>query len=235
MSDTRIPEALAAFDSYIKTVITFLQGTSGTTTNGERLGLTEEEITAAATFLTKWFTGDAAHPGAYELHTHPATKGKATRLAVLGIMAGFRTLFNPFLNRMSGSANITSQDRLILKIAPPVTAYSKRQTPLKENIYALITAGGGGNINIMCRTEQDASRGSLPNDSDGVEIVWSIGTPPETANDTHFNRTFSKSKFTIDAGLTNSSKKIYIYVRWINSRHPEIAGKWSMQYSVMIV
>jgi hypothetical protein len=235
MSDTRILEALSDFDTYIKTVIAFLQGSSGTSTNGERLGLTTTEIAAAADFLTKWFTGDADNPGAYELHTNPATKGKTSRLAVLRIMAGFRKLFNPFLNRMSGSANITPNDRLIFKIAPPVTTYHKNKTQIKDEIYALIKATGSGNINIMCRTEHEASRGSLPDDSDGVEVVWSLGTPPETAHNAQFKLYFSKSKFTINAGLDNSGKKIYLYVRWINSKHPEIAGNWSMQYSSLIV
>ena len=231
----RIPRTLADFDSYIRTVIAFLQATSGASTNGERLGLTTGEVAAAAAYLTQWYTGVPASPGAYEKHTNPATKSKATRLAVLNIMKNFRLLFSPFLTRMSGSAAIPDADRLVLRIASPVTTHRTPQTPIKDDIFALVKAAGGGNISIMCRSDHDASRGSLAADADGVEVAWSVGAAPATPDNAQFKLTFSKSKFIIAGGLANSGKKIYIYVRWINSKHPEIAGDWSTEYSVMIM
>ncbi len=230
----RIPKKLSEFDIYIKTVTAFIQGASGTSTNGERLGLTTTEIGLVAGILALWFTGNPATPGAYEKHTNPTTKNKATRLAVLNIIKNFKLLFTPYLTRMSGSANITTNDRLMLNIAPPVTTRRTPQSKISDDIYPLIKATGGGNISIMCRTEHDASRGSLAKDSDGVEVGWAIGAPPATAKDAPNKERFSKSKFAIEAGLDNIGKKIFIYVRWINSKHPDIAGDWSIQYSIMI-
>ena len=232
---TRIPQTLASFDGYIKSVVTYLQATSGATTNGARLLLTPAEITATAAYLTQWYTGLPASPGAYEKHTNPLTKTKATRLAVETIMLNFSVFFTPLLVRMSGSPAVTTDDRLILNIAEPNHSHRIPTSQIKDAIFALIVANGGGNINIACRTEHDASRPSLPRDADGVEIAFSISTQPPTPDDAQYKKQFSKSKFTISGGMGNIGKQMYIYVRWINSKHPAIAGDWSMVYSIMIV
>ena len=235
MSNTRIPTTLSLFDNYIKTITVFLQATSGSTTHGGRLGLTAPEITSVEGYLTQWYTGVPATPGAYEKHTNPATKNKATRLAVEGIMLNFGVFFTPLLTRMSGSAAITAEDRLILNIAEPNHSHRIPQSQIKDAIFALVQATGGSNISISCRTEHDASRPSLPGDADGVETAFSIGTQPLTADDAQYKKQFSKSKFTISGGLANIGKNMYIHVRWINSKHPAIAGDWSTMYIIMIV
>ncbi len=235
MSNARVPKKLSEFDTYIKSSVGYLQITVGTTTNGARLGLSTTEMTSAAGYVTSWYTGDPANPGAYEKHTNPLTKSKATRLAVENIMLNFTVFFNPLLVRMSGSANITSDARLILHIAEPNPGHRTPQSQIKDAIFALLSAKGGGNINVACRTDHDAKLPSLPKDADGVEIGWSIGAEPPTAEASQYFRQFSKAKFTIAAGLANSGKKIYVHVRWINTKHPEIAGDWSTVFSIMIV
>ena len=234
MSQGRIPTTLAAFNEYFSNVTNYLQTTSGATTNGGRLGLTVGEVTAIVAMFALWYTGNPAAPGAWEKHNNPLTKGKATRLAVDTIMLNFNVLFQPFLVRMSGSANITTDDRLVLNIAPPSHHHRIPVTPISDGMFVGLLAPGGGNIEVVCRTTSDASRPSLPKDCDGVELAWSIATQPPTADDAQNKRVFSKSKFAINVGLANAGKTIYVFARWINTKHPEINGKWSAMYSIMI-
>ena len=38
---------------------------------------------------------------------------------------------------------------------------------------------------------------------------------------------FTKSVFTFHMGVENVGKKMVAYLRWYNTKHPELAGPWS--------
>ena len=96
MAKSRIPKKLSSFDVYLRNVVTLLTAiVSGIITKGEHLGMKPAEVTSLTDFLTRWFTGDPANPGLWELHSNPETKGKKTRLNVIKFIKEFILFFQP--------------------------------------------------------------------------------------------------------------------------------------------
>jgi len=234
----RITSKLSDFDVYIKRVIVFLEAIvpPAVITNGARLGLTPLEITAAHAFLTQWFTGIPATPGAYEFHTNPDTKTKATRQQVVNIIKNFSIFFRPLLDRMSGSASINSDDRLILNIAEPGDQPSTPQTPMTESVFFEGKQIGGGTLRFTCRTTSDTKRASKPERADSVQISYKIGDPPPAHfDDATSKEVFTKAVFNLVTGAGNTGRKLHCFLRWSNTKHPEIAGPWGEVKTITIL
>ncbi len=234
-SNTRIPRTLPEFDRYIHTVVTFLLE-GGVNSNGIRLGLLASEIKKAQIFFAQWYTGNAAAPGAYELHTSPNTRTKATTVQVNIILRSFSDFFRPLLTRMSGSGFITSSDRLILNIAPPNDHKSKPRLPFIQTVYFTAQALGGGVMKVTCRTVNDSKRASKPKGADIVEICYKTGgPPPSNAGDADLKTLISThAVILLQTGPANGGNRLHAYARWSNTHHPELAGPWSVLLSVFI-
>jgi hypothetical protein len=231
---TRVPRKLPLFDQYIRRVVAFLL--LGSPTNGSRLLLTAAEIAQAQGFLTLWYTGNSSSPGAYELHSNPNTKTKSTRKAIVKIINDFSAFFSPLLVRMSGSAAITASDRLILNIAAPNPTRSHHHEAITDNVEFIITPLGGGDVRFICRTSSDSKRASKAEGADSVQICYKYGDPfPVNTDDTATSReVFTHASFTMHAGTANVGKRLYVFARWYNTKHPELAGPWSPMAQMMI-
>ncbi len=227
MASGRVPNTLPEFDVYIKTSINFL--TAGSPNNGTRLGLSAAEITKAQSFLTLWYTGNPASPGAYELHGNPNTKTKGTREQVVKIMKDFTVFISPLLTRMSASASVTRNDLLVLNIAPPNASRTRRREAISEQVYFTTQPLGGGDVRFSCRTNHDTKRASKAEGADSIQVAFKAGEPaPLTASDSSMkHENFTRSVFTIRAGQTVVGQKLYVFARWYNTKHPELAGPWS--------
>jgi hypothetical protein len=44
----------------------------------------------------------------------------------------------------------------------------------------------------------------------------------------------TKAAFEFDAGFTNQGKWLVVYFRWYNTKHPDLAGKWSPMVTIAI-
>jgi hypothetical protein len=233
-SGTRVPRKLGAFDQYIRRVIAFL--IAGSPTNGSRLLLTAAEIAQAQGFLTLWYTGNASSPGAWELHSNPNTKNKSTRKAVMKIIKDFSTFFGPLLNRMNGCAAVTAADRLILNIADPNPLHTRHSEGITDLVNFILVPKGGGDMRIICRTSTDTKRASKSSNADSIQICYKVGDPAPVSTDDATAKTYisSKASFTLQLGTANIGKKIYVYTRWYNIKHPELAGHWSSLEQAMI-
>jgi hypothetical protein len=223
---TRIPQALPAFDIYIRRVAAFLLAASGATTNGERLGLTSAQNTATDNIRKQWYTGNAAAPGAYELHTNDSTKTKATRQQVVNIVKNFTTFFSPLLTLMSVSPALTEGDRLVLNIPARDTTQTRRGL-IEDAPTVNVSSQAGGRMKVRCRIDQDASRASMNPLADGIEMKYQVGgTQPANAAACP-NSFISKSAlFTFDAGDANGGQKFYCFCRYVNLTNPENNGPY---------
>jgi hypothetical protein len=232
---SRVPRSLAKFDQYIKTVTAFLLA-GGATSNGIRLGLTAAKITQVQGYLTQWYTGNPSSPGLYELHTNPATKTKATRKQIADLIKKFATFFSPLLIRMSGSTAITVSDRLVLNIAAPNTSKTKPRVPITDTVYFEAKPLGGGSMRVTCRVSTDTKRASKPKGADTVQLSYKTGDPAPVGPDDPASKKDSSTHalFTLPLGASSAGQKLYLFARWMNTKHPELAGPWSPLTTVFI-
>jgi hypothetical protein len=251
MKKSRIPDSPAQFDVYIVSVDNHLSATEqgGTMKRGEILGMSAVEIAKTNDFATKWRSGDLMNPGYYELHCNPDVKSKGTRANVMQLIKDFKVFFRPILLRISGSPNITPDDRLILHIAEPVTVHSRPTARIEDPVIVSIEAFGNGSIQIGVRPRDDTSRFSLPKGANAVEIAYAICEGKFKAGAELIGKVKSSFQGPDDGSirLIRTTARMYIdldtifigyelrfYIRWINVHYPELASPWSGPYSAMI-
>lgn len=142
------------------------------------------------------------------------------------------TLRDVYKNIPEGALTESDRNTLNLKERDP------NNTPrpvITEAPFAKVTGTAGGLMEYILRTDADSSRTSRHPDSDGAEIVYTIGTTPPTSpadcNRTLFN---SKARGIIDAGIENAGKKFYGYARWANITNKSKSGPWCQVFSAVI-
>jgi hypothetical protein len=250
MERRRIPKTIPGFNIHIGVVSTFLQKTEAgaTVTNGERLGMLPAELVIMNNFSLAWSNPGATPKGAYDLHSNPLTKTEVTRLDVLKIMKDFSVFFRQILVRMSGSPNITAEDRAILRIAEPSTTRTRPTAVIAESCFASPVVLGGGSIKLVCRHEHDSNRASKPTRADAVEIAYRIDRVLynsqtgeilplhviESPDDGTTKLLSTKAIFRLSLGIEHAGSKLQLYARWINTKHPELAGPWKGPFTSFI-
>jgi hypothetical protein len=225
---SRIPRILSKFNQYINTVAAFL-GAGTPTANGVRLGLSAAQITQAQTYQSQWHSTNPATPGVYDLHTNPNTRTKATTKSVQLLVKDFKIFFNPLLQQMASSPAITPSDRLILNIAAPNPSKTKPQVPIANTVYFEAKPLGGGSLRVTCRVATDTKRASKPPGADVVQLSYKIGDPaPSSAMDASTTKENSThASFILQLGSGSAGQKLYVYARWMDTKHPNLAGPWS--------
>jgi hypothetical protein len=248
MDKNRIPYALARFNSYIRSVDTFLHALSsdGLTTNGIKLDMTNGELVKLNDFRYQWSSDDPLHPGIYDLHLNPNTKTSTTRATIDKLMSDFRIFFRPVLTRISVSRNINTEIRQVLRIAAPVTERTRHQTPITESCVIYDTPIGGSMIKISCRTAHDSNRASIAALANAVEVAYGIHIPLFDEKGNHINQNpllqtnckdrfiSTKATFMLEFGIENTCKFVTLYARWINTKHAELAGHWTGPFRAVI-
>jgi hypothetical protein len=255
MTSGRIPGKLALFIVYIVNVNAYLQAVApgGTDPRGKVLGMTTAELTTLNEFVIKFMSGDPLHPGYWDLHSNADTKNKLTRKDMYLCMKQFKAFFRPMLNRMSGSAAITNADRLKLNIADPDKIHTKKSVSIAATCFVSVKMLGGCDVRFLCRSSSDTARASKAEGSDAVEICYS-SIPLPASDSTGGNDSTSKAKpkqlagpseaavreihtkaiFIIHFGDDDLGNNLQFFVRWINTKHPDLAGPWSQLNSVII-
>ncbi len=250
MERRRIPKTIPEFNIHINDVSKFLQKTESgaTVTNGERLGMLPAELVTLNKFSLAWSNPGATPKGVYDLHSNPLTKTEVTRLDVLKIMKDFSVFFRPILVRMSGSPNITADDRALLRIAEPSTKRIRPTAVIAESCIASLLVLGGGSMKLVCRHEHDNGRASKPTRADAVEIAYRIDRvlyDSQTGeilpvhvidgpDDGTTKMLSTKAIFRLRLGMEYAGCKLQLYARWINTKHPELAGLWTGPFSTFI-
>jgi hypothetical protein len=126
-----------------------------------------------------------------------------------------------------------------------------RRDGIQQQCFARPKDIGGGKIKVVCYADSEGSRASLPEGADSVMAAYSVIDPvdiasaaasgnelsskvkaPRSATECSERLTISRSTINLDLGPDSSGKKLYLFLRWYNTKHPELAGPWS---SAMIV
>ena len=233
MSDgSRIPRSVDEFNPYITNTSAYL--TAGTPTNAVRLGILEEESNKWTGFITEWSP----------LYVKYSDKKNGRTTAVVdqlhNIIDQCVTLDQSchILDRIAASPNVTIVDMETFRIkkgALQKTTRSFYTTPITETPIVAVQPLGGGSMAIKCHSI--TSRASIVEGADSVQFVFLVGdTPPTSAEQEGLSKELStKASFTLPLGAGTSAKYLYIYFRWYNTKHPELASPWCTLISTLIL
>lgn len=105
---------------------------------------------------------------------------------------------------------------------------------ITEEVFAKIEAQAGSKMLFICRTDTDSSRASVPENADGLELRYTIGTQPATYLDCKEKEISTKARFTLALSPTDAGKKIYGYLRWVNFGDATKNGPWCDMLSTII-
>lgn len=239
MSGTRVPETIAEFNSYITTTDDYLQAPATPPTNATRLGLSAQN-------QTDWSDKRTAWTALYAKYQDPMQSTSAVKGNVKIFMDDFRAFANPLLNIMAASPNAIHDDEVILHFKIGKAPAHHQTTPFTDTVQFEAQNLGGGELQFSCRVSSDMHRPSLIEGADSVQVAYQImvpdgGTPPPggdpipTPDDEGMQREiFTHAQFVFNAGVTNVGKRMVVFVRWYNTKHPELAGPWSAVRMIVI-
>ena len=230
MSNSRVPLTIVSFNPYVNNAVDYLN--AGTPKNYVRFDFTESEMTSLDGILTRW-------KPLYALYSDKEKTRTSLVVAQLqDLMGEFNALnqSNHLLDRIAASANVTIEDLKTFNIKSGSTKRSVAVQPIQVGVDVSIQLLGGGSVTIKCR-EDGSSSASIIDEADCVQYAYIVGTtPPESADAVGLNRNVStRATFTLSLGSGVSAKSLYIYLRWYNTKHPELAGPWTRLVSTVIV
>lgn len=231
---SRIPRTIDPFHNYINSTAEHLE--AGTPeTNATRLGFSPQETSGWTGFKVRW---NPLYEKYKDKQTSRTTAVKNQLLLLIGETIEYDKSYN-FLDRISVSLAVTVDDLAIFNIKKGLLEKTTRTIPstaIKESVEPILQPFGGGNISIKCYSSTSA-RASIFGDADSVQYLYVVGTtPPDSVNSTDLVPGLStRATFDIPLGAENGGKRIYIFLRWYNTKHPELAGPWSdMQTSFLL-
>jgi hypothetical protein len=123
------------------------------------------------------------------------------------------------------------------------------KTPISHACLALARAMGSGVVKIGCKYFEDQTRPSKPTGVDAVEVAYvivpvkhKIGTElsPKVKDmivdpdDGTTKKIYTRATFTLDLGFMNAGNEMQFFLRWINTKHPGLEGRWAGPFSVII-
>jgi hypothetical protein len=237
MSGTRIPPSILAFNLYILLTDTRLQAiSSGVIKHWERLGLIQANADQWHTFRLAWEI-------LYAKYSDPMQRTPAIIQQVQDFMDIFRTFANPQLDIMAASLAATSDDELAFNFKIGRAEPSQSNTQIESNLVFKVEAIGSGDLKFTCRTSHDDHRASKAEGSDSIQVAHFIletaaqpqTTPPAEqpaaatipTPTTMMNEIFTKSIFTMHFGVENIGQRVVVYLRWYNTKHPELSSGWT--------
>ena len=234
MPTSRIPRTIDEFNPYIVNTNAYLL--AGTPTNWSRLGWVQGEMTQWTGFVTLW------NPLYPKYADKKGSRTTAIKDQLLLIIKQCITLdkTNHLLDRIAASPNATIIDMETFHIKKGVlqdVVHTQMRSSNSESIVAALQPLGGGDVSIKCRTSHDSKRGSIADGADSVQYVFQVGgTAPTGADDAGLNKEISThASFTLNLGTSASEKKLYIFFRWYNTKHPDLAGPWCSLQTTLVL
>jgi hypothetical protein len=223
---SRIPRLISTFNTYIHN--TSLHLAAGTpVNNATRLGLTEAEANRWAELAEEW-------KPLFNLYSNKnMSRTVAIKEQLLNIIRKTvefdRT--NHILYRIGVSGQVTVEDTGVFRIKQGVAAKKNHtipQTPVSEPVSVTLQPIGGGMIRVKCYGTSSL-RAGIARNADCVQFLYRVGkTPPTSADEAGLSKDLSpKAIFILTLGSGSSGNNLYIYFRWFNTRHPNLAGPWS--------
>ncbi|MDD2799065.1 MAG: hypothetical protein PHV20_10765 [Bacteroidales bacterium] len=231
---SRIPRTIDLFDSYISTTSAYLL--AGTpTNNGTRLGFSESEISGWNDINEKW---TPVYNKYKDKKTGRTTAVKDQLLIFIDEAIEYDRTYN-LLDRIAVSLNVTVNDLETFNIKKGLLEKTTRTIPttaIKESVQPILIPFGGGTVTVKCYSST-SPRASIFGDADSVQYLYSVDTPvPESANTPGLIQGLStRATFDLHLGTQNGGKRVYIFLRWYNTKHPELAGPWSDMQSTFLL
>ena len=248
MSDSRIPEKQAEYNIYIIALAIYLNSVpeGETLKRGILLGMLAAEMTTLNEFRASWSSEDPDHLGVYDILNDPTKCTKVTPKLVAKHQYDFGVFMRPILDRISGSPFITPADRLVLHIAEPVTTHSHINTPIPFKPTIGIEVLGGGALKISIRAAHDATRASIPEGADAIELAYRDDPPTVTVPPTNTEPPLvtkakqmtspedgaktlisTKAIFQMNFGVDHGGNHFQCFARFINTKRPDRNGLWT--------
>jgi hypothetical protein len=223
MPNSRVPETIPAFNIYMNTTDAYLQQIDAGSglPNWQRLGLALANNTDWHNNLLFW------RDTLYKKYLDPTLSTSSVKAEVRQFMKDFRKFASPLLVLMAASANATTADELEFRFKRHRRKRTFHTTPISDLCSGNLVHLGGGEFKIICRSTDAEGRPRKADKADSIQIAYSIGnTTPPNPEQGMTKEIFTKCVFVLDAGYAHIGKKIYVYFRWYNTKHPLLAGPW---------
>ena len=231
MSDSRVPKSIFPFNSYLTTTDNFLQAiSSGTTHNWERLGLSTDLADAWHNQLTAW-------QPLFDLWSSDSTRTKTVVADVHSFIDDFIASSRNTLNLIASSPNAISSDGVVFHLV--ITADRAKPSHPTMPITATCEVGferlGGSTMRLSFHETGNSGRPAIVDGADSVQTAVQIGGAEPPNNPDEMTQGLSTHAVVVHGfGPENIGQRLYIFVRFYNTKYPEFAGPWSILYTVMI-
>lgn len=221
---SRIPRTIVPFNDFINVCVAYLLA-GDPVTNWSRLGVLDEEMKWFQAFLTDWNR-------LYLLYSDKKGSRTTEVIVSLNVLISNMLDYNQkqhLLDRIASSLNATPIDFSKFNINPADKATPRStHSAIQDVVEPTIEPIRGGVIAIKCYGS-DSSRPSIYGDANCVQYSYIVGSEAPLSPDdpAMIHDISSRASFTINLGPANSGKKLFIFFRWYNTVHPDIAGPWT--------
>lgn len=230
---SRIPRSITSFNTYLTNTSAYLQ--EGTPTNAERLSIEPEESTFWTTTYSTW------QPLYAKYNDKKNNRTTAIILQLKNLIRDFLSYdkSHHLLDRVAASMNATVIDLETLNIKKgPLQKTTKTipSTPIETLVIPKLKPIGGGVVAVKCQNDSN-NRTAIISNANTVQYRYTVGTEaPLSANDENLEMGLStRASFDIPLNAGNAGKNLYIYFRWNNTKHSEIAGPWCSMKTTLIL
>jgi len=232
----RIPQALSEFDTYLTNTVKWLF--EGTPPNGERLGLSEEQMMHWRSYATYWKM--LYQQSVSDLKSTPVIRQKRDNL-----WKEFVKFAQPLVNLIAASPALTVGDRRTLRIDPP-PARGTRRGRIRGRPFIGIRNGDGATLRISCRSNK-TGRPRMHPLADLIEMRYLLQSPtdiqdgalqwpprPKSPDECPVVVLSSRAIFTVTVGMQHKGKQLCAFFRYINASDPSQNGPWSALQIIVI-
>ena len=229
----RIPNTILKFHPYINTTNAYM--TASSNANAIRLGWTPAEI-------AQWTAINTA-----DTQIYPSWSNKRIRTSdmVQNLKTNIKNCINfnkanKLLDRIAASPAATLMDLETFDIhkgATQKTVATHHTGNIADIVVPHIVYLGGGRLRYECRPDQTNKRSHMPDGADHLEVRVKLGDPaPASADNTDAQWLIMSSRAIVEQDFTaaNIGQHIFIFFRWIDSKHPQRNGAWTAMMTVMI-
>ncbi len=243
MSNSRVPEAIPEFNAYINNTDDYLA--AGTPTNRERLGLSIQNGTDWNTKRVFW--RDTLYPK----YIDPLQSTSAVKEQVRNFMKEFSEFARPLLNIMVADPDATSDDETVFNFKIERAEPTHSHSPITDSVVYETVSLNGGLVEFTCRPGHDSKHPSKHPDADAIQVAHQLQggvgntpgpnpnpEPPEGLPDPNtqamVKELFTKAVFIVNFGVLSKGKLALVYLRWYNTKRPELSGPWTGPFAIGI-
>jgi len=226
-----IPRAIDDFNPFIINTNDYLL--AGVPTNAERLGISLTETDNWTGFLNDWM------PLYLRYNDKLVGSSRVIKDQLLSVIERCVEMDRAFqfLDRIAASPGSVMMDLVTFNTRKKYSQksnFSISISPISETLCALLELLDDGSVAVKCINRKN--KASLVRNADSVQYVYRASDiAPSSADDPGLMKErSSKAAFTLKKGAGSTTKELFVYLRWYNTRFPERAGPWSELYSILL-